>query len=105
MVIQDGTGQVLADTTPEKPLANTEDSVWSVTIDQTPAMQLQATYHVSTTVNQVGGVTLRGAALIRLSGLASLCVHSSAMSKALARPSLAETIEMLESALSGVEGP
>jgi hypothetical protein len=50
---------VLADTTPEKLLANTENSVWSVTIDQNPAMQLQATYHVSTTVNQVGGVTLR----------------------------------------------
>lgn len=59
MVIQDGTGQVLADTTPEKLLANTEDSVWSVIIDQTPAMQLQATYHVSTMVNQASGVALR----------------------------------------------
>lgn len=52
-------GSVLADTTPDALLANTAGKVWSVTTDQVTAMQLQATYAVSTLVNQMGGVTLR----------------------------------------------
>ena len=52
-------GQVLSDTTPEKLLASAVGKVWSVTTDQATAMQLQASYQISTMVNQVGGVTLR----------------------------------------------
>ncbi len=52
-------GRVLTDTTPEALLAATVGKVWSVTTDQATAMQLQATYQVSTMVNQLGGVTLR----------------------------------------------
>jgi ABC-type multidrug transport system ATPase subunit len=52
-------GRVLADTTPEALLARAEGSVWSVTTDQATAMRLQATYPVSTMVNQMSGVTLR----------------------------------------------
>lgn len=52
-------GRLLTDTTPEALLAKTEGSVWSVTIDQVTALQLQASYQVSTMVNQMGGVTLR----------------------------------------------
>ncbi len=52
-------GQVLTDTTPEALLANTVGKVWSVTTDQTTSLQLQATYPVSTMVNQLGDVTLR----------------------------------------------
>ena len=52
-------GRVLADTTPEALLASAVGKVWSVTTDQATAMQLQATYQVSTMVNQMGGVTLR----------------------------------------------
>ena len=52
-------GRVLADTTPEALLAATEGSVWSVTVDQMTALQLQASYQVSTMVTQMGGVTLR----------------------------------------------
>ena len=52
-------GRVLTDTTPEALLAATVGKVWSVTTDQATAMQLQATYQVSTMVNQMGGVTLR----------------------------------------------
>jgi len=52
-------GQVVSDTTPEKLLAATVGKVWSVTVDQATAMQLQATYQVSTMVNQMSGVTLR----------------------------------------------
>lgn len=52
-------GRVLADTTPEALLAHTAGQVWSVTTDQATALQLQATYQVSTMVNQMNGVTLR----------------------------------------------
>ncbi|HLW03552.1 MAG TPA: ABC transporter ATP-binding protein, partial [Ktedonobacterales bacterium] len=52
-------GQVVSDTTPEKLLAATVGKVWSVTVDQATAMQLQAAYQVSTMVNQMSGVTLR----------------------------------------------
>jgi ABC-type multidrug transport system ATPase subunit len=52
-------GRVLSDTTPEALLAHTNGKVWSVTTDQATALQLQATYQVSTMVNQLGGVTLR----------------------------------------------
>ncbi len=52
-------GQVLSDTTPEKLLAATVGKVWSVTVDQATALQLQATHQVSTMVNQMSGVTLR----------------------------------------------
>jgi ABC-2 type transport system ATP-binding protein len=52
-------GRVLADTTPEELLAKTKGAVWSVTVDQATALQLQATSQVSTMVNQMNGVTLR----------------------------------------------
>jgi ABC-2 type transport system ATP-binding protein len=52
-------GLVLADTTPEALLARTAGSVWSVTVDQATAMQLQANYQVSTMVNQMSSITLR----------------------------------------------
>jgi ABC-type multidrug transport system ATPase subunit len=52
-------GRVLADTTPEALLAHTAGSVWSVTVDQATALQLQASSQVSTMVNQMNGVTLR----------------------------------------------
>ena len=52
-------GRVLTDTTPEALLAATVGKVWSVTVDQATAMQLQATAQVSTMVNQMHGVTLR----------------------------------------------
>lgn len=40
-------------------LARTAGKVWSVTTDQATAMQLQASYQVSTMVNQMNGITLR----------------------------------------------
>jgi ABC-type multidrug transport system ATPase subunit len=52
-------GRVLSDTTPEALLARSAGSVWSVTTDQITAMQLQASYQVSTMVNQMHGITLR----------------------------------------------
>ena len=52
-------GRVLADTTPDALLATAVGRVWSVTTDQATALRLQATYQVSTMVNQLGGVTLR----------------------------------------------
>ena len=52
-------GRVLADTTPEELLAKTRGAVWSVTVDQATALQLQATYQVSTMITQMGGITLR----------------------------------------------
>jgi ABC-2 type transport system ATP-binding protein len=52
-------GRVLADTTPEALLTNTAGKVWSVTVDQATALQLQASYQVSTMVNQLSGITLR----------------------------------------------
>ena len=52
-------GRVLADTAPEALLARTAGSVWSVTVDQATALQLQASYQVSTMVNQMSGLTLR----------------------------------------------
>ena len=52
-------GRVLSDTTPEALLAKTAGSVWSVTTDQATALQLQASYQVSTMVNQMNGITLR----------------------------------------------
>ena len=58
-------GQMLADTTPEALLASASGKVWSVTTDQATAMQLQATYQVSTMVNQVSGVMLRLISLTR----------------------------------------
>ena len=57
MILQEG--RVLADTTPETLLSNTAGSVWSVTVDQATAVQLQANYQVSTMVNQMNGVALR----------------------------------------------
>jgi hypothetical protein len=47
------------DTTPEALLTRVAGQVWSVTTDQATALRLQATYQVSTMVNQLGGVTLR----------------------------------------------
>jgi ABC-type multidrug transport system ATPase subunit len=52
-------GRVLTDTTLEALLASASGKIWSVTTDQATAMRLQATYMVSTMVNQLGGVTLR----------------------------------------------
>ncbi|EFH83327.1 ABC transporter ATP-binding protein [Ktedonobacter racemifer] len=57
LIVQEG--RVLADTTPLALLAHTAGSVWSVTTDQATALQLQATYQVSTMVNQMNGITLR----------------------------------------------
>jgi ABC-2 type transport system ATP-binding protein len=57
MILQQG--RVLSDTTPEALLAQAAGSVWSVTVDQMAALQLQASYQVSTMVNQMHGVTLR----------------------------------------------
>lgn len=52
-------GRVLSDTTPEALLARTAGSVWSVTVDHVTAIQLQATYQVSTMITQANGITLR----------------------------------------------
>lgn len=52
-------GSMLADTTPEALLASAAGKVWSVATDQATALRLQATYQVSTMVNQLGGVSLR----------------------------------------------
>jgi ABC-2 type transport system ATP-binding protein len=52
-------GRVLSDTTPEALLAKTRGAVWSATVDQATALQLQAAYQVSTMVNQMSGITLR----------------------------------------------
>jgi ABC-2 type transport system ATP-binding protein len=52
-------GRVLSDTTPEALLTRSAGSVWSVTTDQITAMQLQASYQVSTMVTQMHGITLR----------------------------------------------
>jgi ABC-type multidrug transport system ATPase subunit len=57
VILQAGRG--LADTTPEAMLTTAVGKVWSVSTDQATAMQMQATYPVSTMVNQLGGVTLR----------------------------------------------
>jgi ABC-type multidrug transport system ATPase subunit len=57
LIVQEG--RVLNDTTPEALLASTAGSVWSVTVDQATALQLQTSYQVSTMVNQMRGVTLR----------------------------------------------
>ncbi|HEX6777638.1 MAG TPA: ABC transporter ATP-binding protein [Ktedonobacterales bacterium] len=52
-------GRVLADTSPEALLASAAGKVWGVTTDQATALHLQATYQVSTMVNQLNGVALR----------------------------------------------
>jgi ABC-2 type transport system ATP-binding protein len=52
-------GRVLADTTPEELLAKTRGAVWSVTVDQATALQLQENSQVSTMVTQMSGITLR----------------------------------------------
>lgn len=57
MILQEG--RVLTDTTPEALLANAAGKVWSVTTDRATALQLQATYQISTMVNQMNGITLR----------------------------------------------
>jgi ABC-2 type transport system ATP-binding protein len=57
LILQEG--RVLVDTTPEALLAQTVGSVWSVTTDRATAMRLQASYQVSTMVNQMSGITLR----------------------------------------------
>jgi ABC-type multidrug transport system ATPase subunit len=56
LIVQEG--RVLSDTTPEALLASSAGSVWSVTVDQATALQLQTSYQVSTMVNQMRGVTL-----------------------------------------------
>jgi ABC-2 type transport system ATP-binding protein len=57
MILQEG--RVLVDTTPEALLARTAGNVWSVTTDQAAALRLQASYQVSTMINQMNGITLR----------------------------------------------
>jgi ABC-2 type transport system ATP-binding protein len=57
VIVQEG--RALADTTPEALLSTAAGKVWSVTTDQATAMRLQATYQVSTMVNQMSGITLR----------------------------------------------
>jgi ABC-2 type transport system ATP-binding protein len=57
MILQDG--HMLADTTPEALLSNAAGKVWSVTTDQATALRIQASYQVSTMVNQLSGITLR----------------------------------------------
>jgi ABC-type multidrug transport system ATPase subunit len=52
-------GRALVDTTPTALLAQAAGKVWSVTTDQATALQLQATYQVSTMVNQMEGISLR----------------------------------------------
>jgi ABC-2 type transport system ATP-binding protein len=52
-------GRVLADTTPQALLESSVGKVWSVSTDQVTALQLQASYQVSTMVNQMNGITLR----------------------------------------------
>jgi ABC-type multidrug transport system ATPase subunit len=52
-------GRVLSDATPEALLAQTVGSVWSVTTDQATALQLQASYQVSSMINQMSSITLR----------------------------------------------
>jgi ABC-type multidrug transport system ATPase subunit len=52
-------GRVLADTTPQALLERSAGKVWSVTTDQVTALRLQASYQVSTMVNQMSGITLR----------------------------------------------
>ncbi len=65
-------GRVLADTTPSALLARAAGSVWSVTVDQAAALQLQTTYQVSAMVNQMSGVTLRMVSATRPHGAAIL---------------------------------
>ena len=57
LILQEG--RVLTETTPEALLAKTAGKVWSVTTDQATALQLQASYQISTMVNQMNGITLR----------------------------------------------
>jgi ABC-2 type transport system ATP-binding protein len=57
VILQDG--RVLADTSPQALLASSVGKVWSVTTDQVTALRLQASYQVSTMVNQMNGITLR----------------------------------------------
>ncbi|BCL79158.1 ABC transporter ATP-binding protein [Ktedonobacteria bacterium brp13] len=65
-------GRVLTDATPSALLARAAGSVWSVTVDQATALQLQTTYQVSAMVNQMSGVTLRIVSAIRPHGAAIL---------------------------------
>ena len=52
-------GQVVADTTPEELLARATGQVWSVIVDPTTALKLQAAHQVSAMITQPGGVLLR----------------------------------------------
>jgi ABC-type multidrug transport system ATPase subunit len=52
-------GRVLTDTAPDALLARAVGAVWTVTADQATALHLQATYQVSSMVNQLSGITLR----------------------------------------------
>ncbi|HLI52054.1 MAG TPA: ABC transporter ATP-binding protein [Thermomicrobiaceae bacterium] len=52
-------GRVLVDTSPDALMAGAAGSVWSVTTDQTTALQLQMRFQVSTMVNQADGIALR----------------------------------------------
>jgi ABC-type multidrug transport system ATPase subunit len=65
-------GRVRTDTTPSALLARAAGSVWSVTVDQAAALQLQTTYQVSAMVNQMSGVTLRIVSATRPHGAAIL---------------------------------
>jgi ABC-type multidrug transport system ATPase subunit len=65
-------GEMLTDTTPESLLAEAAGSVWSVTVDQSTAMQLQTAYPVSSMVHQMGGITLRIVSATRPIDIASV---------------------------------
>jgi ABC-type multidrug transport system ATPase subunit len=52
-------GQILADTTPGELLAQARGKVWSVVTDHSMALALQASYPVSSMVNDADGITLR----------------------------------------------
>jgi ABC-2 type transport system ATP-binding protein len=70
VIVQEG--RVLADTTPGELLTKTKGAIWSVTVEQATALQLQANYQVSTMINQTGGVTLRIVSVTRPHGAAIL---------------------------------
>lgn len=57
VIVQEG--RILADTTPEALLAQTVGTVWSVTVDQVTALQLQASSSISAMANQLNGIALR----------------------------------------------
>jgi ABC-2 type transport system ATP-binding protein len=58
LVIMRG-GQILADTTPRELLGQARGKVWRIVTDHSTALGLQASYPVSSMVNDARGITLR----------------------------------------------